>query len=73
VKVFVVQVDNGQEYGDYEVYIDSIFKSYRSASQHLVDKEFIPYAINNHVFFENPEVVGVESQKGWITEFDLLD
>lgn len=78
MKVYIVQIDNGQEYSDYENWIDGVFKSYRSASQHLIDKDFIPYAIKNHfrewiLLFENPKVVGVENQAGWITEFELRD
>lgn len=76
MEVYVVQIDNGQEYSDYEDHIDGVFKSYRSASQYLIDKGFIPYAIRDHleewiVLYENPIVFGVRNQQGWITEFGL--
>lgn len=76
MKVYVVQIDNGQEYSDYENWIDSIFKSYRFASQHLIDKGFIPYPHENHLgewilLFENPMVVGYGHENGWITEFEI--
>lgn len=75
MKLYVVEIDNGQEYSDYEDRIEGIFKSYRSASQHLIDKGFVPYVFNVlgewKVFFENPKVIGVVNQEGWITEFEL--
>ena len=45
MKVYVVEVDNGQEYEDYEDHIEGIFKSYRSAAQHLINNGFVPYAL----------------------------
>ncbi|MBO0961974.1 hypothetical protein J1P26_19910 [Neobacillus sp. MM2021_6] len=78
MKVFVVQIDNGQEYSDYADWIDGIFKSFRSASKHLIDKGFIPYAIKNQLGefilnFENPKVSGAVNQTAWITKFELND
>ncbi len=78
MKVYVVKLDNGQEYCDYEDWIDSIYRSYRSASQNLIDKGFIPYAKENHLgewllLFENPKPIDFRKQEGWITEFELND
>ncbi|WP_117161323.1 hypothetical protein [Paraliobacillus sp. X-1268] len=76
MKVYVIELDNGQEYSDYENWVDSVFSSYRSASQSLIDKGFIPYSIKNNLgecvlIFENPKVSGIANQEGWITEYEL--
>jgi hypothetical protein len=80
MKVYVVQTDNGMEYEDYEDKIENIFKSYRSASQHLLDMGFRPYSEKNYLnkwqlYFEKPrlEFDAKIMRSGWISEFELQD
>ncbi|MBD8523715.1 hypothetical protein [Lysinibacillus fusiformis] len=45
MNVFIINETNGYEYEDEEIKIVGVFKTFRGASQYLIDKGFVPYAI----------------------------
>lgn len=43
MKIYLVDEDNGEQYGDNIHYVTNAFKSYRSASQYLLDEGYKPH------------------------------
>lgn len=43
MKVYLVETDNGESYEDYHASIESVHKSFRSASQYLLDGGYKPF------------------------------
>lgn len=43
MKVYLVDVDNGESYEDYQHNVMAVFTSYRSASEWLINKGYEPF------------------------------
>lgn len=43
MKVYLVDVDNGESHEDYSHWVEKIYTSYRDASQYLIDEGFEAY------------------------------
>lgn len=54
MKVYLVDVDNGESYEDYMHGIRAVFTTYRGASEWLIDKGYEPYY---YIDYENKDDV----------------
>ena len=79
MKVYVLGMDNGMEYEDNQSWVEAVYSSYRSASQYLIDKGFIPYTGRHYetneymiCFEKEDEDTDVERQ-AWIIECEVKE
>jgi len=47
VKVYLVEMDNGEMYEDYQAWIKAAFTTHRKASQWLINSGYVPYATHD--------------------------
>ena len=48
MKVYLVEMDNGELYEDYYRWTEKVFTTYRGASQYLLDEDYTPYPEVNY-------------------------
>jgi hypothetical protein len=75
MKVYLVEVDNGELYDSYSSWIEKAFTTYRKASAWLIEKGYKPdftYSIKGEVdvYFYLPGEEYLDSQ-AWITEIEI--
>ena len=79
MKVYVLEIDNGMEYDSADHQIEGIFKSYRSASNYLLNKGFHPFAEKDmtdgeyYLCFEKEDKRKDKNIEAWIFEMEVME
>ncbi|MCA1064684.1 hypothetical protein QTG56_24040 (plasmid) [Rossellomorea sp. AcN35-11] len=78
MNVYLVDIDNGLEYSDADHQVEGVHKTFRGASEHLLQKGFNVYPIKNikdryELTFEKYERDKDKPIEGVIIEFPLQE
>lgn len=79
MKVYVLEIDNGMEYEDNQIWVTGVFASFRSASQYLLDIAFVPYVEQDihtkeyYLCFEKDDGTSDVEKQAWITNFNVVE
>ena len=49
MKVYLVEMDNGEVYEEYFRWTEKVFTTYRGASQYLIDEGYVPFADSKYI------------------------
>ena len=80
-KVYLVVTDNGESYEDRNEYNEKVFKSFRAASEYLINNEFKVHYTKSfmgedelYFFYEYQHEYGYPVElHGWIEELDFIN
>ena len=77
MQVYVIVESNDFEYEDEEITVEGVFKTFRNASQHLINKGFTPYVVLNimqeWVLMFEKGGGQYKNFEAWIEEHELKD
>ena len=64
MKVYLVEMDNGEMYDDFYRWTEKVFTTYRGASQYLIDEEYDPYPDMNYELDDYELIFSYEDEDG---------
>lgn len=78
MKIYLVDVDNGETYEDYRHWIEAVFTTYRGASQYLIDEGYEPDYVRRRgedeleFYWQESDEYMAECSHAYIIEKELM-
>ncbi|MGM9986356.1 MAG: hypothetical protein ACI35O_03915 [Bacillaceae bacterium] len=73
MKVYLVQVDNGDHYENYYRWTEKVFTTYMGAAQYLIDEGYEPYSDFNYETNEPDVSFCVELENNFESEAEIAE